>query len=79
MSGKKAMLAVAHKLLTIGYTLLSKREMYSEPDLSVRDARRTEQLAAQMQAASSIRFFIIVIPRSMNRVRFLLPPRPGGP
>jgi len=49
MSGKKAMLAVAHKLLTIGYTLLSKREMYSEPDLSVRNARQTEQLAAQMQ------------------------------
>ena len=27
MSGKKAMLAVAHKILTIGYRLLSKREM----------------------------------------------------
>ena len=49
MSGKKAMLAVAHKILTIGYRLLSKRELYSEPDVSVRDARRTEQLAAQMQ------------------------------
>ena len=49
MSGKKAMMAVAHKILTIGYRLLSKREMYREPDLSVRDARRTEQLAAQMQ------------------------------
>jgi len=49
MSGKKAMLAVAHKILTIGYRLLSKREMYSEPDVSVRDAQRTEQLAAQMQ------------------------------
>jgi len=49
MSGKKAMLAVAHKILTIGYRLLSKREMYREPDLSLRDAQRTEQLAAQMQ------------------------------
>ena len=28
MSGKKAMMAVAHKILTIGYTLLRKREMY---------------------------------------------------
>jgi transposase len=49
MSGKKAIMAVAHKILTIGYRLLSKREMYREPDLSVRDAQRTEQLAAQMQ------------------------------
>jgi transposase len=49
MSGKKAMMAVAHKILTIGYTLLCKREWYREPDLSVRDTRRTEQLAAQMQ------------------------------
>ena len=49
MSGKKAMLAVAHKILTIGYTLLRKREAYREPDLTVRDARRTEQLVVQMQ------------------------------
>ena len=49
MSGKKAMMAVAHKILTIGYRLLSKRELYREPDVSVRDTRRTEQLAAQMQ------------------------------
>ncbi len=49
MSGKKAMMAVAHKILTIGYRLLSKRELYSEPDVRVRDTRRTEQLAAQMQ------------------------------
>jgi len=49
MSGKKAMLAVAHKILTIGYTLLRKRECYREPDLTIRDARRTEQLVAQMQ------------------------------
>jgi len=49
MSGKKAIMAVAHKILTIGYRLLSKRERYREPDVSVRDTRRTEQLAAQMQ------------------------------
>jgi transposase len=49
MSGKKAIMAVAHKILTIGYRLLSKHELYREPDVSVRDAQRTEQLAAQMQ------------------------------
>jgi transposase len=49
MSGKKAMMAVAHKILTIGYTLLCKRQWYREPDLSVREARRTEQLLVQMQ------------------------------
>ena len=49
MSGKKAMMAVAHKILTIGYTLLCKREWYREPDVSVREARRTEQLVVQMQ------------------------------
>jgi len=43
------MLAVAHKILTIGYSLLRKRERYSEPDLTLRDARRTEQLVVQMQ------------------------------
>lgn len=49
MNGKKAMMAVAHKILTIGYTLLCKREWYREPDVSAREARRTEQLVAQMQ------------------------------
>lgn len=49
MSGKKAMMAVAHKILTIGYRLLCKREWYREPDLSIREARRTDQLVAQMQ------------------------------
>lgn len=49
MSGKKAMMAVAHKILTIGYRLLCKREWYCEPDLSQREARQTEQLVAQMQ------------------------------
>jgi transposase len=49
MSGKKAMMAVAHKILTIGYRLLCKREWYREPDLSGRERRQTEQLLAQMQ------------------------------
>ena len=46
---KKAIIAVAHKLLTIGYTLLLKREHYSEPDLSEREVQRREQLARQLQ------------------------------
>lgn len=46
---KKAIIAVAHKLLTIGYTLLLKREHYSEPDLKEREAQRREQLACQLQ------------------------------
>ena len=49
MNGKKAMMAVAHKILTIGYTLLCKHEWYREPDVSARETRRTEQLVAQMQ------------------------------
>lgn len=49
MNGKKAMMAVAHKILTIGYTLLCKREWYREPDVNARETRRTEQLVAQMQ------------------------------
>jgi transposase len=49
MNGKKAMMAVAHKILTIGYTLLCKREWYREPDVSARETRRTEQVVAQMQ------------------------------
>jgi transposase len=46
---KKAIIAVAHKLLTIGYTLLQKREHYSEPDLTEREAQRREQLAHQLR------------------------------
>lgn len=40
---KKAILAVAHKLLVIAYTLLSKREVYQEPGPSYLDARRKNQ------------------------------------
>ena len=46
---KKAIIAVAHKLLTIGHTLLLKREHYREPDLSEREGQRREQLARQLQ------------------------------
>ena len=46
---KKAIIAVAHKLLTIGYALLQKREHYLEPDVSEREAQRREQLAQQLQ------------------------------
>ena len=46
---KKAIIAVAHKLLTIGYTLLLKREHYVEPDQSEREAQQREQLARQLQ------------------------------
>ena len=47
--GKKAIIAVAHKLLTLGYRLLQKRELYREPDLSEREARHREQLVRQLQ------------------------------
>jgi transposase len=46
---KKAIIAVAHKLLTIGYTLLLKREHYREPDLTEREGQRREHLARQLQ------------------------------
>lgn len=46
---KKAIIAVAHKLLLIGYTLLRKREHYLEPDRTEREAQHREQLARQLQ------------------------------
>lgn len=46
---KKAIIAVAHKLLTIGYRLLQKRELYCEPDTTKRDAERREQRVRQLQ------------------------------
>jgi transposase len=46
---KKAIIAVAHKLLTIGYALLQKREHYLEPDVTEREAQRRAQLAQQLQ------------------------------
>ena len=46
---KKAIIAVAHKLLTIGFRLLVKREHYCEPDRSAREAQRHNQLVDQLQ------------------------------
>jgi transposase len=46
---KKAIVAVAHKLLTIAYTLLTKREQYREPGITYLDERRKDQLLARMQ------------------------------
>src|SRR6266508_3449864 len=40
---KKAIMAVAHKLLVIAYTLLSKHELYQEPEPNERDTRRKDQ------------------------------------
>jgi transposase len=46
---KKAIVAVAHKLLTIAYTLLTKREHYREPGVDYLDERRKDQLLNRMQ------------------------------
>lgn len=39
---KKAIMAVAHKLLVIAYTLLTTRELYQEPGPNYLDARRKD-------------------------------------
>lgn len=46
---KKAIVAVAHNLLTIAYRLLEKREMYCDPGPAALDARRAEQVAQRLQ------------------------------
>jgi transposase len=46
---KKAIVAVAHKILTIAYTLLRKRERYREPGIAYLDERRKDQLLNRMQ------------------------------
>ncbi len=46
---KKAIVAVAHKLLTLAYTLLRKREHYQERGAATLDARRKDQLVQRMQ------------------------------
>jgi transposase len=46
---KKAIVAVAHKLLTIAYTLVTKREQYREPGVDYLDERRKDQLLNRMQ------------------------------
>lgn len=46
---KKAIVAVAHKLLTIAYTLLRKREVYQERGAVVLDERHKERVLHRMQ------------------------------
>jgi hypothetical protein len=46
---KRAIVAVAHKLLTIAYTLLQKRERYQEPGATYWDGRRKEELVHRMR------------------------------
>ena len=49
MSGKKAMLAVAHKILVIVYTLLKSGEEYQERGAAALDERQKDRLLEQMQ------------------------------
>ena len=46
---KKAIVAVAHKLLTIAYTLLQKREPYRERGEAALDERRKDQVLHRLQ------------------------------
>ena len=46
---KKAIVAVAHKILTIAYTLLRKREPYRERGAAALDERRKDQVLHRMQ------------------------------
>ena len=46
---KKAIVAVAHKLLTLAYTLLRKREPYRERGAAALDERRKDQVMHRMQ------------------------------
>jgi transposase len=46
---KKAIVAVAHKLLTLAYTLLRKREPYQERGAAAVDERRKDQILHRMQ------------------------------
>ena len=46
---KKAIVAVAHKLLTIAYTLLHKREPYRERGAAALDERRKDQVVHRLQ------------------------------
>jgi len=46
---EKAIVAVAHKILTIAYTLLQKRERYQEPGATYWDERRKDQLVHRMR------------------------------
>jgi transposase len=46
---KKAIVAVAHKILTIAYTLLRKREVYQERGAAALDERRKDHILHRMQ------------------------------
>jgi transposase len=46
---KKAIMAVAHKLLVIAYTLLTKQELYQEPGPNELDARRKDQTLRRLR------------------------------
>ena len=46
---KKAIVAVAHKLLTIAYTLLRKREVYQERGAAALDERHKDRVLHRMQ------------------------------
>ena len=46
---KKAIVAVAHKILTLAYTLLRKREPYQERGAACVDERRKDRILHQMQ------------------------------
>jgi len=46
---KKAIVAVAHKLVTIGYSLLCNGELYQERGTTAMDERQKERLLARMQ------------------------------
>jgi hypothetical protein len=46
---KKAIVAVAHKLLTLAYTLLRKREPYRERGAAALDERRKDQVLHRLQ------------------------------
>ncbi len=46
---KKAIVAVAHKLLTLAYTLLRKRERYQERGAAALDERQRDRVLSRMQ------------------------------
>ena len=46
---KKAIMAVAHKLLVIAYTLLTNRELYQEPEPNYLDARQKDQTLRRLR------------------------------
>jgi transposase len=47
---KKAIVAVAHKLLVLAYTLIRTRQRYHDPGPSYYDARQRDKLAHRLQA-----------------------------